>query len=143
MNTKVTLKQQLRNNLIAIISIFIAISSLAYNTWRNEQTEYNRNIRTSSFEIIMSLAQLQLLVDYTYYDDVNKGDPLKGWSYVLYIRDLTSAMSRSSQHASNELFTVWQQNFQQIDSDKQSIEAVTKAIKKCREQVLAELKELK
>ena len=35
--------EQLRRNTVALISIVIAVSSLSYNTWRNEKTEYNRN----------------------------------------------------------------------------------------------------
>jgi len=34
---------QLRRNIVALISLTIAISSLGYNTWRNEHTEDNRN----------------------------------------------------------------------------------------------------
>ena len=43
-----TLRQQLRNNSVALISLVVALTSLAYNTWRNERTEHNRNIRTAS-----------------------------------------------------------------------------------------------
>ncbi|WP_185968051.1 hypothetical protein [Thalassotalea sp. PS06] len=138
----VSFKRQIKNNLIALISIFIAISSLAYNTWRNEQTEYNRNIRTSSFEIIKSLAQLQLLVDYAHYDATDH-DSIKGWSHVLYIRDLTTAMSEPSQESAQQLFAVWQRHFSNVETEKQSIEAITVAITDCREQVLLELRELK
>ena len=50
-----TVIQQIRNNLVAIISLVVAISSLSYNTWRNELTEENRNIRFAGFEVINSL----------------------------------------------------------------------------------------
>ncbi|WP_394175632.1 hypothetical protein [Thalassotalea litorea] len=142
MAKRVSFKQQIKNNLIAIISIFIAISSLAYNTWRNEQTEYNRNVRTSSFEIIMALVELQLLIDYAYYEDESKHDAIKGWSYVLYVRDLTTAMSQSSQLACEPLFSVWQQHFDNVVDNEQSTVAVTATITNCREQVLTELREL-
>jgi hypothetical protein len=45
-----TLRQQLRNNAVALISLVVALGSLGYNTWRNERTEYNHNIRTATFE---------------------------------------------------------------------------------------------
>ena len=43
---------QLRRNLVALISLTIAISSLGYNTWRNEHSEDNRNKRFAAFEIV-------------------------------------------------------------------------------------------
>jgi hypothetical protein len=39
--------RQLRDNLVAITSLVVALSALGYNTWRNERTERNRNIRTA------------------------------------------------------------------------------------------------
>ena len=53
-----TLRQQLRDNAVALISLAVAISSLSYNTWRNERTEANRNVRTATFELLMRLADL-------------------------------------------------------------------------------------
>ena len=46
-----TIRLQLRNNAVALISLAVALSSLAYNTWRNERTEHNRNVRTATFEV--------------------------------------------------------------------------------------------
>ena len=43
--------EQVRRNLVALISVFIAVSSLSYNTWRNEESEHNRNQRMASFEV--------------------------------------------------------------------------------------------
>jgi hypothetical protein len=34
-----SLRQQLRNNLVALISLAVALGGLSYNTWRNERTE--------------------------------------------------------------------------------------------------------
>lgn len=48
-----TIRQQLRNNAVALISLAVAIGSLGYNTWRNERTEHNRNVRTAAFELLM------------------------------------------------------------------------------------------
>ena len=36
--------KKLRENLIALISVLIAVSALLYSTWRLEVTEYNRNV---------------------------------------------------------------------------------------------------
>ena len=45
-----SIRQQLRANAVALISLVVALSSLGYNTWRNEQTEENRSIRVAGFE---------------------------------------------------------------------------------------------
>ena len=47
-----TFREQLRSNAVALISLTVALSSLGYNTWRNERTEHNRNIRAAAFEIL-------------------------------------------------------------------------------------------
>ncbi len=142
--SKVTLKQQLRNNFLAIFSIFIAIISLSYNTWRNEATEYNRNVRTSSFQILMSLAELQLLVDYAYYSEQeNKDDPIKGWRHVLYIRDLAKTVTPEIQGHADKLQQTWQDNWNQMGENQQSSALITKTIQEHRQAVLTTLKALK
>ncbi|WP_371377579.1 hypothetical protein [Thalassotalea aquiviva] len=141
--SKVSIQQQLKNHLIAIISLFIAVSSLAYNTWRNEVTEYNRNVRTSSFEVLMSLTQLQLLIDYAFYDDNNtKQDPIKGWSYVLYMEDLAQTISPQTESQIDDLKSTWQQHWQQVDNNKESVDLLTKEISESRKLVLKTLKQL-
>ena len=44
---------------MALISIFIAVSALAYNTWRNETTEEQRNIRHAAFRVLEDLGEVQ------------------------------------------------------------------------------------
>lgn len=139
----ITLKQQFKNNLIAIISIIVAISSLAYNTWRNEATEYNRNVRTSSFEILMSLAQLQRLTDHAFYgDNPDKYDVIEGWSYVLYVQDLSITVSPKVKNQTDRLHKTWTVNWQQMKESKQSNEAINASIEQTRRLVLAELQQL-
>ena len=75
-----TVIQQIRNNLVAIISLVVAISSLSYNTWRNELTEENRNIRVAGFETLKSLGELQTIVDFGHYEQHPElGSPIEGW----------------------------------------------------------------
>ena len=63
----VSIRKQIHNNAVALISLFIALSSLAYNTWRNETTEEQRNVRHASFRVLESLGELQQVVDFRYY----------------------------------------------------------------------------
>ena len=62
-----TLREQIRANSVALISLSVAFIALSYNTWRNETTESQRNIRQASFRVIESLGELQEVADYRYY----------------------------------------------------------------------------
>ena len=84
------MKEQIQRNLLAIISLAVAISALGYNTWRNETTEENRNTRLASFEILVQLGKLQIITDHAHYGkDSNTGNPITGWGHVAMIDDLS------------------------------------------------------
>jgi len=59
---------QARNNAVALISLVVALSSLGYNTWRNEHTERNQNVRTAGFDILTKLAEFERVVFLAQYD---------------------------------------------------------------------------
>jgi hypothetical protein len=65
-----------KRNIVAIISLVVALAGLGYNTWRNESTEAHRNVRQGAFAMLEQLGQLQQLVDQRFYadkkDDVNR-----------------------------------------------------------------------
>ncbi len=63
-----TFKNQMRQHSVALISLAIALSSLAYNTWRNEQTEANRNVRAAGIELLLKLGELDRVVFLIHYD---------------------------------------------------------------------------
>src|SRR5204862_488823 len=85
-----TVGRQLRDNAVALISLVVALGSLGYNTWRNERTEHNRNVRAAAFELLMKLADLKRVVFLAQYDrDQAGGNPRTGWTYVLAIQDLS------------------------------------------------------
>jgi len=131
--------EQLRRNAVALISLFIAISSLSYNTWRNEQTEDNRNQRVAAFEILMKLGELQQLVFHHHYDqDVsNKGNPRTGWTYVLTVRDLSRVLHPPLPAAADRLLDSWDGNWQQMGREQESLDAILAAIEHVRGQTLA------
>ena len=140
----VSIKQQVKNNLIAIVSIVIAITSLAYNTWRNEQTEFNRNVRTSSFQILMSLAELQLIVDTAFYNENGKNvDPIKGWRHILYIQDLSPTVSIEVKANADDLHNTWSEHWQLMAEQENSNKQINYAIEKNRQLVLMTLQDLK
>jgi Tfp pilus assembly protein PilO len=51
MSASSTFKQQVRRNMVALISLAVAVTGLGYNTWCNEVSEHNRNQRLVSIEL--------------------------------------------------------------------------------------------
>ncbi len=87
MSGKVRIRDQLQRNAVALISLAIAITSLGYNTWRNEASEYNRNQRLISIEVLRNVGQLQQVIFHNVFemDAKDKGNPRTGWVHVLAI----------------------------------------------------------
>jgi len=56
-----TVAEQPRRNAVALISLAVAVSSLNDNTWRNESTEDNRNLRVAAYEILLKPVNLSRL----------------------------------------------------------------------------------
>lgn len=111
-----SIRQQIHRNAVALISLFIAISSLAYNTWRNETTEEQRNVRHASFRVLENLGGLQQVVDYRYYylpfeqRTEREGDlRIRGFGNVAMIHDLMMLMPPPAPEAGESLFKLWNQ----------------------------------
>ncbi|HEY2807825.1 MAG TPA: hypothetical protein VGI91_03440 [Steroidobacteraceae bacterium] len=140
-----TLRQQLRSNTVALISLAVALSSLGYNTWRNERTEHNRNIRTATFEILTKLAELERVVFLAQYDhDAASGSPRTGWTYVLVIRDLATVAPQPVATRSAELQQAWAENWEGLGkADEVAVNRIDDAIGGLREASLATLTTLR
>lgn len=140
----VTILQQLRQNAVAIISLFIAVSSLSYNSWRYEQTEDNQNQRMAAFEILFKLGELQNVVFHHRYDKdhMNLGNPRTGWSHVLLIRDLSQLMHPPMPERSEALLTIWDQHWQSMGDQQASADAILGASEEVRQATLALLESL-
>ena len=131
-----TLLQQVNKNLLAIISLVVALSALGYNTYRNELTEENRNVRFAGFSMLMELAKLQQLIDYAHYDkDVVKGNPISGWGHLLYVRDMSYLVSAEVVAETEALIQVWGDEWQTVRDDESSNQRVTAGINALRERV--------
>ena len=62
--------------LTVIFSVLFALLGFTYNVWRMEVTEENSNIRTASFEVLLTLSSLEQLVYSAHYDgDEQEGNP--------------------------------------------------------------------
>lgn len=131
-----TLLQQVHRNLLAVISLVVAISALGYNTYRNELTEDNRNRRFAGFSMLQELSELQLLIDYAHYDkDTVKGNPIAGWGHLLYLKDMSYLVSGEVAVETEALTKVWSLEWQTVRDDEASNQRVTAAINALREQV--------
>ena len=140
-----TLRQQLRSNIVALISLVVALGSLGYNTWRNERTEYNRNIRTATFQLLGTLSELERVVYLAQYDrDAGGGNARTGWTYVLLIRDLSSVVPPPVPAKALQLQQVWGENWEGLGrDDEQSVNRIDGAIGGLREAALATVRSLR
>lgn len=139
-----SLREQFRRNLVAIISLSVALSGLAYNTWRNEKSELNSNVRTAGFEILVKVGELQRVVFLSHYDaDPELGNPRLGWSHVLTIQDLSQVMPPPVPAAAEKLLQVWQRQWHTLGSSPDGVHAIDEAIDAYRGAVLASLKALR
>ncbi|MBV9344957.1 MAG: hypothetical protein JO341_10030 [Gammaproteobacteria bacterium] len=140
-----TVRQQLRNHAVALVSLAIALSSLGYNTWRNERTERNRNVRTATFELLMRLADLERTVFLAQYEhDARGGSPRTGWTYVLSIRDLAALAPPPVPAQAAQLQRVWRDNWEELGrEDEQAANRIDDAIGSLRGSCLATLRSLR
>ncbi len=139
------LGSQLHSNAIALISLVVALTSVTYGNWRDEQTERNRNIRASTFEILMKLADFERIVFLAHYDrDHANGNPRVGWTDVIFIHDLSSVVPGQLESKAVKLTDVWQNNWEGLDSDDDSsVEHIEAAVEDLRLATLDVLRSLK
>ncbi len=144
MNQKSTLREQLRRNAVALISLTIALASLGYNTWRNEASEQNRNQRLVSIELLSMLGDLQqATLDCHYGESIDCPATLRrGWTKVLTIRDLSLVSSGSIPESADALFEIWRADSAHLGkadaTEKRIIEAL-EAVRRDTHDVLVNL----
>jgi len=143
-NERNSIIDQLRRNAVALISLVIAVSSLSYNTWRNEKTEDNRNQRFAAFEILLKLGELQQVVFHHHYDKdkSDKGNPRTGWTYVLTVRDLSRVLHPPLPATADKLLTVWSENWEGLDANTASVSIIMDGIDEMRSETLQLLESL-
>lgn len=138
------LSGQIRRNALALISLFVAFSALGYNTWRNESSEENRNIRKAGFEIVMHIGALQRIAYLAHFDkDKHRGSPRLGWTEVLLIRDFSQLMDQRIDKKSELLLKAWEKNWESLgNADEAPVQAIDTAIDNLRKEVLQVIREL-
>jgi len=140
----INFKQQLQKNLVAVISVMIAILALSYNSWRNELSEDNRNVRAAGFEIMRESARLQYFIDSTTYSEsANDGDVIQGWVSINLILSLSKLMSPKIHERASNLKNVWTSQWSTLATDNNANEAVTRANDQLVESVREHLRQLR
>lgn len=139
-----SLKEQVRRNMVALISLVVAITSLSYNSWRNERSEYNRTQRVVAVEALIKLGELQQLVYHNHYDrdTEDKGNPRTGWTLVLTIRDIATILEAPLPESAKALRATWEANWEQLGSSTTAKDAVEDGIESLRSDLLAMLNAL-
>ncbi|MDJ0907466.1 MAG: hypothetical protein QNI96_15730 [Woeseiaceae bacterium] len=131
-------KEQLRRNTVALISLVVAITSLGYNTWRNEASEANRTQRLVALEVLLKLGELQQVTWHHHYDKdfENKGNLRTGWTLVLVIRDICQILDEPLPDSAMKLYDTWNANYRNLESSTEAKDAVLVAINDVRKDTL-------
>ncbi len=137
MSKNMNLKQKIAHHSLSIISLMIAIIALTYNTWRSDTTEYNRNIRTASFELIKELGQLQNITNQIHFSNLNQQQQellkIQGWGHIALIEDLSTLLPLQISKASQELKQEWQNHHVNLAQNNTAESVISKRIEMLRE----------
>ena len=137
------IREQFRDNMVAIVSLVIALSALGYNTWRNEKTEHNRNIRAAGFEMLTEIGSLQQIIFYAHFAQGDqRGDPRMGWADMLTITDLAALMPVDVGRDAGLLKTVWEADSAGLADDDAAFQPIDGAIDALRQTTLRSLRAL-
>ncbi len=134
MKNNIRFREQVRRNSVALISLVVAITSLGYNTWRNEASEGNRNQRLISIELLRNLSQLQGVVYHHVWDKdhEDKGNLRTGWVYVLAVKDLSRTLGHPVPESATALWQVWDENWNDLGPENDPYNSVIGALEDVR-----------
>ncbi|GAA4355854.1 hypothetical protein [Kangiella marina] len=142
MSKKISYRQQLSNNLIAIVSLLVAVAALTYNTWRSSTTEVNRNYRNASFQLIIQLAELQSITNELHFNAPTNNDQtwqryfdkslIEGWGHIALIEDLSPLLSDDFTQEAQHLKDTWQQYHRQLGTKPSAEQNITSHIQSMR-----------
>jgi hypothetical protein len=146
------MRRTVRDNLVAITSLVVALSALGYNTWRNERTERNRNIRVAGIEMLKEIGSLQEIVSQVSAGDEElpgerphdpRGRLRMGWVDVWTLNDLASVMPAEVTREARELEAAWDADVEEIHTSDAASRRVNAAIEELRQATLASLRALR
>ncbi|MEM6575042.1 MAG: hypothetical protein AAF736_12275 [Pseudomonadota bacterium] len=139
---------QLQRNAVALISLAIAVCSLSYNTWRNETTEQQRNLRHAAFEVINHLEQFQSVVNAMVYPTERRTELwVDGWGEVKAGHTLSTLLPEPVPQMMQTLLDDWSTSVDTLRGEdraaaEQADEALTATLNRCRQAVLTVIQNL-
>jgi hypothetical protein len=137
-------RRPIRDNLVALVSIAVALSALGYNTWRNERTERNRNVRVAGIEMLREIGSLQQIIFYAHFAEGDaRGDPRMGWADVLTLSDLAEIMPPDVAGDAAKLRATWESDAEHLVDQDEAFARIDGAIDALRQTTLAELRALR
>lgn len=129
--------------LTAIASVLFALIGFSYNTWRMEASEDNSNIRTASFTVLKTLAELEQVIYAARYDhDPTEGNPRRGWVRVGLIVDLSTLIDPAVEAEAQRLRDSWSQHWERMATEQASTDRLVAAIDQVRGRVKQVLHDL-
>ena len=132
MNIK-SIYSQLRANIVAITSVIVALTGMAYNTYRNEKTEINHNVRAAAFETLKNLGETQILINYAHFQkDRVRGDTRLGWGRMTLIHDLSQVLPAPGPEEADLLLAAWRDNVDELENSTESMVKITDEIQRLR-----------
>ena len=148
-----TIREQIRRNAVALISLLVAFTALGYNTWRNETTEDQRNLRSAAFRSLEALGEFEQIVLWRGYFNAQASDQVSanqqriaGYGQAFLIRDLTSLLPPPAPEAGAGLATAWDRHVDALSETgtqrQQARSELNTAIDHTRETVLEVLQAL-
>jgi hypothetical protein len=142
MNT--TLRSQLRDNFVALVSLAVAVAGFSYTAWRMERSETNLTTRQAAFQLLTALGQLQEVVYLAHYDhDARRGNPRSGWVYVMTINDFSATMPAPVRVQAASLLATWRDHWEGLMSTQDTdADAISNALEACRAAVVTQLRAL-
>jgi hypothetical protein len=124
---------QIRANIVAITSVIVALTGMGYNTYRNEKTEINHNVRAAAFETLKNLGEAQIVVEYAHFKkDRLLGDPTQGWARLTYIRDLAQVLPPPGPAEADMLLAAWRDNVETLENNTEAMIRITDEIQRLR-----------
>lgn len=130
--------------MVALISLAVAVTSLGYNTWRNEVSEHNRNQRLVSIELLLMLGDLQqLTLDNHYGADASRAaTSRKAWAKVLSIRDLAQISEGAVPVSAKALYDIWSSDYDELGQSTVAKDRIVSALDELRSDTHDVLKSL-
>jgi hypothetical protein len=112
-----TIGASVRRNAVALISLCVALTGMAYNTWRNQTTEAHRNVREASFKLLEQSGELQQVMQRRYYGgDHSQMNWIEGWGTVTLIRDMAPLVSPAVEARAEAVFRTWKERATELET---------------------------